>query len=567
MRLFLKILLLCSLPSLFLAACGQESEETTPDIKVFLNGTIYTGLEDYPVVEAVVVEGNRITFTGSATQAAELAGAGGEIVDLGGAYMFPGFTDSHMHLRGVGQRELTLNLEDTPSIAALVEQVAGEVARSEAGQIIVGRGWIETHWPEGRFPAATDLDAASPDNPVILVRADGHAAVVNSRLLDLAGITAATEDPFAGRILHDESGQPTGMLIDGAMVLVEGIALREPTQSEKARFYRAGGEVYNAYGWTGVHNMSVAAADVEIMEKLAADGGLILRVYNSLDGADTEVLAFFDGGVDTATDGLITTRAIKLYMDGALGSRGALLLAPYADADTSGLLQMEKADMMAVFLVALESGIQVNTHAIGDAGNRLLLDWYAEAFAAVPEQKRAIADPRWRDEHSQILDPADIPRFAELGIIPSMQPSHAIGDLFFAPDRLGQERLAGAYAWRSLIDEGSIIAGGSDAPVERGDPRIEFYAAVARKSLDGFSGEGWHPELAVSRAEALKMFTIWPAYAAFMEDDLGTIEVGKLADFTVFSSDIMTIPEAEILEVDVIMTVVDGEIVYRNPDE
>ena len=566
MRLFLKIFALCLFLGLFLAACGQEQQEAKPDVKVFLNGTIYTGLEDHPVVEAVVVEGNRIIFTGTAVRAAELAGAGGEIIDLGGAFMFPGFTDSHMHLRGVGQRELTLNLENTPSIAALVEQVAGEVARSEPGQIIVGRGWIETHWPEGRFPAAADLDAASPDNPVILVRADGHAAVVNSKLLAMAGITAATEDPFGGRILRDEAGQPTGMLIDGAMALVSGIALQDPSNDDKARFYRGGGEVYNAYGWTGVHNMSVDPGDVKIMEEMAAGGGLTLRVYNSLDGANAATLAIFEGEMDVSQSDLVTTRAIKLYIDGALGSRGALLLAPYADADTSGLLQMEKADLMAIFLAALENGIQINTHAIGDAGNRLLLDWYAEAFTAVPAEARVVAEPRWRDEHTQILDVTDIPRFSALGIIPSMQPSHAIGDLHFAPNRLGQERLAGAYAWRSLIDEGSIIAGGSDAPVERGDPRVEFYAAVARKDLSGFSGEGWHPELAVSRAEALKMFTIWPAYAAFQEKDLGTIEVGKLADFTVFSNDIMTIPEAEILEVETVMTVVDGEIVYYHPE-
>jgi len=251
---------------------------------------------------------------------------------------------------------------------------------------------------------------------------------------------------------------------------------------------------------------------------------------------------------------------MKLYMDGALGSRGALLSAPYADApETSGLLLMEKAQAMALFNSAIAAGVQVNTHAIGDKGNQLVLDWYEEAFS----KNLGAGDLRWRIEHAQILRTEDITRFHELGVIPSMQPSHAIGDLFFAPDRLGPDRLDGAYAWRALIDAGSVIAGGSDAPVERGDPLIEFYAAVARRGLDGYQDQNWKPEQAATRAEALKMFTAWPAYASFQEKKLGTIEPGKRADFTVFSKDIMTVPETEILTAKPVMTIVDGEIVFR----
>ncbi|MCH8081148.1 MAG: amidohydrolase [Proteobacteria bacterium] len=558
MPLFIKVLF----ASLFLFSCGEATDEAKTRAKIFLNGTIYTGDDANPVVEAVVVEGNRIVFVGAEQEALKTA-PDGAVVDLGGAYMYPGFTDAHTHLRAVGNREQTLNLEGTSSLAELVEKIKTRIESASPGEVITGRGWIETHWPEGRFPTAADLDAISPANPVILIRADGHAAVVNTSMMNAAGLTATTEVPFGGDVVLDEAGNPNGILIDAAMSLVAEIAFSDPSQQEIINMYQVGGAVYNAYGWTGVHSMSVPLADVQLIEGLARDGHLTLRVYNSLNGGNPEVLGFFSNRIQTPQNGLITTRAIKLYIDGSLGSRGAILLEPYSDDETTGLQQMKKELVMPILIEALKAGIQINTHAIGDGGNRLLLDWYEEAFAAVPADQRAIAEPRWRDEHAQILNLADIPRFAELGVIPSMQPSHAIGDLHFAPERLGLERLSGAYAWRLLIDAGAIIAGGTDAPVERGDPRVEFYAAVARKDLSGFSGQGWHPELAVSREEALKMFTIWPAYAAFMEDDLGTIEAGKLADFTVFSGDIMTIPEAEILEVEVVMTVVDGKIIYR----
>ena len=253
-----------------------------------------------------------------------------------------------------------------------------------------------------------------------------------------------------------------------------------------------------------------------------------------------------------------------MIFDGALGSRGAALLKPYSDApETSGYLTEKPEDLKPMFEEALRRGIQVETHAIGDRANRTILDLYEQAFRAVPPNERKVREPRWRIEHAQIVDLADIPRFAKLGVIPSMQPSHAISDLFFAPARLGMDRLAGAYAWQSFLKSGSIICGGSDAPVERGEPMIEFYAAISRKSVKGFSGEGWHPEQAVSREQALKMFTIWPAYAAFEENDKGKIDIGMLADFTVLSNDIMKIPEPEILNTRCVMTVIGGEIVFE----
>lgn len=563
MRLALKNTIL-SIGLLTIAGCGGKPGEPSgaenppsPGIVIFTGGPIYTGLDSAPTAEAVAVSGSEIVAVGTRSLVEEAAGDAVEIVDLKGAALYPGFTDAHAHLLGIGMRELTLNLEEVASVADLAAVVAETAEDAAKGETVFGRGWIETAWPEGRMPTRDDLDPVSPDNPVILTRADGHALVANTAALEAAGVTDETPDPEGGKIERDGSGRATGILIDNAMSLVEDL-IGESSPDKKREAYAKASDVYAAYGWTGMHNMSVDPADVPMIETLSDEGALDIRVYNSVDRSGLAALAA--NGPRMSANGKVVTRSIKLYMDGALGSRGAALSEPYHDRpDTSGLLLMKKEDAMPVLAEALAAGVQVNTHAIGDRGNKLLLDWYEEAFAAHPDK----TDLRWRDEHTQILHTEDIARFAELGVIPSMQPSHAIGDLFFAPDRLGPDRLAGAYAWRALIDAGSIIAGGSDAPVERGDPRIEFYAAVARKSLKGYSDENWKPEQAVTREEALKMFTLWPAYASFQEDALGAIEPGKRADFTVFSKDIMTIPEEEILTVEPVMTVVAGEIIFR----
>ena len=529
---------------------------------VLRGGPIHTAEDAAPTAEAVAVDAGRIVYVGAASGAEALIGPATEVIELNGAALYPGFTDAHAHLLGIGLREMTLNLEGVASLAALVDAVRARVAGTAPGAVIAGRGWIETHWPEARFPTAADLDAAAPDNPVILTRADGHALVANSAALARAGIDAATPAPAGGDILRDASGRPTGMLIDKAMDLLAGVA-PQPTPARRQAAFETGAGVYARYGWTGVHNMSVDPADLGVIALLADQGRLPLRVYNSVDRAGADAL--LASGAHTTGSGRVITRAIKLYADGALGSRGAALFEPYGDADTTGLLLIGRDEILPILTTALRRGIQVNTHAIGDRANRLVLDWYGEALAAVPAAERAIAEPRWRIEHAQVVHADDHARFAELGVIASMQPSHAISDLHFAPDRLGLDsgRLAGAYAWASLLEAGAIIAGGSDAPVERGDPAIEFYAAVARRDLTGYSGPGWHPDQAVDRQTALKMFTLWPAYAAFQEDALGSIAVGKRADFTALSHDIMTVPERDILQARAVLTVVDGAIVHR----
>jgi len=541
-----------------LMACQDTtppSSAANPADMIFFGGPIYTGVDNAPTVEALAVDDGKIVAVGALADILTEFGDGAQQVSLDGAALFPGFTDAHAHLLGLGQRELNLNLEGTASVAELTTRVKAALEDIPPGQVLYGRGWIETGWPEQRFPMASDLDGIAPNNPVILERADGHAVVVNSAALTAAGITSETPDPEGGHIEKDERGQPTGMLIDAAGAPVFAL-LSAPSIAEKARAYEAASDVYTAYGWTGLHNMSVDPANLDMIESMSDSGDITLRVYNSVDKSGLDSL--IKSGPRVSQNGHVITRAMKLYVDGALGSRGAALTAPYRDKpDSRGLILLAKEEAYDLMGKAQKGGVQVNTHAIGDRGNKLVLDWYEDILGD------SAADQRWRVEHAQILHLEDIPRFADMGVIASMQPSHAISDLHFAPDRLGDERLKGGYAWQSLIGSGAIIAGGSDAPVERGDPMIEFYAATARMDLNGYSAENWGASEAVSRMNALKMFTLWPAYTSFQEDVLGTIEVGKRADFSVFDADIMTIPAKDIPKVKAVKTIVGGRFVYE----
>ncbi len=540
------------LPALLAVLVATTAQAQPADLVVW-GGPIYTGA--MPVkVEAVGVRGGRIVYVGPRAGARGQVGAKTQVIDLKGAALFPGFTDSHAHLRGIGERELSLNLEGSKSAAEAADRVKAYLAARKPAGTVVGRGWIETGWPEGRFLSRDDIDPIAPNQPVLLGRADGHATLANTAALKAAGIDETTPPPEGGAILKDAQGRLTGMLVDNAQALVARLRT-PPTEADRRDAFAAAFRVEAAYGWTGVHSMSVAWADVGLLEALDSEGKAPLRVYNAVDFAQAAPL--FEGGPRATPDGRVTTRAIKLYEDGALGSRGAALFAPYADApETTGLIRTPPETMRAALTRAKTSGIQVATHAIGDRGNANVLDLYAE---------QGVSGLRWRIEHSQIVRPADIPRFASLGVIASMQPSHAIGDLHFAPARLGQARLAGAYAWKDMLDAGVTVVGGSDAPVERGSPLIEFYAAIARKDLTGFSGPDWGPQQKLSRSEALALFTSKAAYARFAERELGTIEVGKIADLSAFSVDLMTAPEADIPKGHAILTIVDGKIVYRAP--
>jgi len=549
------------------AAGSRLPPSPDPADLVLRDGTVYTVDPRQPRAEAVAIRGGVIVFVGSSRGARAYVGPATRVVDLAGRTVVPGFTDAHAHLANIGLRELTLSLEGASGPADVARRLAVRVGRARPGEWITGRGWIETGWTPRRFLTRADLDPVSPDNPVFLTRADGHAGVANSAALREAGITRDTPAPEGGAILHDSAGEPTGMLVDSAKAAVESL-IPPLDAKELERRLALGAERSVRVGWTEVQDAGGSWDEVEALRRLYAADRIKLRIYKAVYGPGPAARRLLAAGASVGeAEGRLTVRTIKVVMDGALGSRGAALLAPYSDdPDNLGHFITNLDSVPPMLREALRRGIQVEAHAIGDRANRVLLDAYAQAFAAVPPAKRRIPVPRWRVEHAQILDPADIPRFRRLGVIPSMQPSHAISDLHFAPSRLGMERLRGAYAWASLLRDGNIIPAGSDAPVERGEPMIEFYAAVARRDTAGWSGEGWHPEEAVTRQQALRMLTVWPAYAAFEEGWRGSIAAGKAADLTVLSGDLMQVPLPEILRLRAVMTVIGGEIAYEEAD-
>ncbi|MCG3160601.1 MAG: N-substituted formamide deformylase [Acidobacteria bacterium] len=540
-----------------------QKPEPAADI-VFKNGNVYTVNDDLPKAEAIAVKYGKIVFVGSNADAKRFETKGVKVIDLKGATVVPGLTDSHYHFSGVGFREMNLNLEGTTSLEDFLAKVKARVDKAKPGEWVTGRGWIETFWKPQAFPTRWDLDKIAPNNPVYLTRADGHGAVANSAAFKIASIDKGADSPFGGEIMKDKNGEPNGMLLDRA----QGLIARYIPASTKADLEQAlilADKRSLSLGWTQIQDAGVSWDQIEAMKKLLGEQKLKIRLYEAIRGPGADVQRLLREGPQIGLyDGRLTIRTIKVTIDGALGSKGAALLENYSDHDTNGFLTQKEEQVLPMLRDALRKGIQVEVHAIGDRANRTILDWYERAFNDVPMiERQDRSDPRWRVEHAQIVHPDDIPRFAKLKIIPSMQPSHAIGDLHFAASRLGLNRLKGAYAWQTFIKQGNVVAGGSDAPVERGEPMIEFYAAVARKDQKGFSGEGWHPEEKATREQALKMFTIWAAFAAFEEKQRGSIEKGKAADLTVLSADIMKIPEPEILKTRCVMTVINGEIVWE----
>jgi predicted amidohydrolase YtcJ len=507
---------------------------------VLRHTTVYTVNDRQPTAEAVAVQAGRVVYVGSDAGVAAFIGPVTKVIDLTGNFVYPGFVDAHAHFPGIGAREMTLNLEGTRTKSAFLAKVESALRTAKPGAWVTGRGWIETFWTPPVFPTRQDLDALVLKNPVVLQRADGHASIANSMALRLAGITASSQAPQGGAINLGPDGQPTGMLIDHAQGLVWRL-VPAPEETELQRALQFADRRELALGWTQVQDMHGNWTEVERMRKLYAEGKLHIRLLKAIDGpgpwADRLIA---QGPGSPEFNDRLEVRGIKLVMDGALGSRGAALLEPYSDdLGNTGLITVDTVSALDMMKRALRAGVQVQTHAIGDRANRDILELYARAMTAVPPAERKIAEPRWRVEHAQLVAQVDFPKFKQLGLIASMQPSHAIGDLFFAPDRLGIDRLNGAYAWQTFFSLDVPVAGGSDAPVERGEPDIEFYAAVARKSLDGRS------------------------YAAFEEDRHGSIETGKAADFSIFDQDLMTVPEADILKIRNRYTIIAGNIVYH----
>ena len=523
---------------------------------IFRGALVYTAWDETPRRAAILVKGGTVAFVGNEAEARAAAPAA-KVVDLTGAFLVPGLTDAHGHLRSLGTLRRMIDCRGLPKDEILL-RVRALSASAARGTWIRGRAWDQNRWSDTSFPTAADLEAAAPKTPVVLSRVDGHAIWVNAAALKAAGVTKATPDPPGGRIERLEDGSPAGVFVDNAMALILD-AIPAPGPDEARKDFVAGLEACAKAGLTGVGEASGSSlADVAILEKLAKEGKLPVRVYATVGPKDLDA-ALARGPV---SEGRLTVRALKIVADGALGSRGAALLADYSDAPGNrGLDVTAPEEVERLAAKAFRGGFQVWTHAIGDRANRITLDAYEKSLSSVHP-----VDPRPRIEHAQVLAPGDAARFAKIGVIASMQPTHATSDWPWAEARLGKERVKGSYAWRTLLKAGARLAGGSDFPVESEEPLLGIYAAVTRQETTGKPPGGWRMEEALTRAEALRLFTADNAYAEFAEKRRGRIEPGFDADFTVLDRDVFSAatPASEIPKATVRMTVVGGEIVYRS---
>ena len=532
---------------------------------VLTNGRIYTVDNARPIVSALAVGSGRVLFVGSDAEARALAAPSTRVIDLHGATVVPGIVDAHAHLLGLGNTLRRVNLAGSTSYQEVIDRVRAWAKDVRPGEWILGRGWDQNRWVDKQFPTHEALSRAFPTNPVVLTRIDGHALLANAKAMALAGITLASAEPSGGRILKLASGSPSGVFIDNAEELI-GRAIPAATRAETRKAILAAIDECNRWGLTGIHDPGEDAETIAIYEELAKAGNYNLRNYVMLSdpGEPTSPAALNNpylrrGPQSALYDGHLWIRAIKLYADGALGSRGAALLAPYSDDPTnSGLLLSPPGHIRAWAETGLRRGFQINVHAIGDRGNRIVLDAFDSALRTVPK-----ADHRFRIEHVQVLSPQDIPRFARLGVIPSMQATHQTSDMRWAEARIGPERIRGAYAWRSLLSTGVVIPNGTDFPVEEVNPLLTFHAAVTRQDPTNSPAGGWYPEQRMTREEALQSMTIWPAYAGFQESMLGSLTPGKYADLVVLDRDIMRVPDTEILGTRVVSTWIGGKPVYE----
>jgi predicted amidohydrolase YtcJ len=523
-----------------------------PATLVVRNANVYTGDSSRPRTNTIAVENSRIVALGDDVQAR--VGPRTVVIDAAGATIIPGLIDSHGHMEGLGEYLNNLDLRDANSAAEVASRVASAAQKTKPGEWIQGRAWDQTRWPGAQFPSAADLDKAAPNHPVFLRRVDGHAAWVNSKALELADVNAATKDPAGGRIHRDASGKPTGVLIDRAMGLVSAKVPAPSREQIRESLARAAQECARL-GLTSVHDAGVSAEVIEAYRELISAKRLPVRVYAMIRGEGELWAQSLKKGPEIGER--LTIRSIKLVADGALGSRGAALKEPYSDEPSNrGLMITGKEAVERVARAAVERGFQVNTHAIGDRANREVLD----AYGAVLRGKN---DKRFRVEHAQIVSVEDIPLFAKYSVLASMQATHATSDMRWAEQRVGPKRIEGAYAWQRFLKLGIPVVNGSDFPVEDPNPLWGFYASVTRQDHGGSPEGGWRPGECMSREQALESWTAAGAYAAFEEKDKGTIAIGKLADFVMLSADIMQIPPAEILRARVRMTVLGGEVVFR----
>lgn len=505
----------------------------------------------------VAVEGGRIVALVPPGDAGAWRRSAAEVVDVAGAHLYPGFTESHGHLVGYGASIEQVDLRDAASFAEVVERVRQAAAKVPPGTWVAGRGWDQNRWPEKAFPSHAALSAAVPDHPVVLRRVDGHALLTNARGLAAAGITAATNDPLGGRILRDAAGSPTGVLVDTAEDLLDR-AVPAPTAADVERRVLLACNDLAAFGITEFQDAGTTREELSVLRGLERQGRLPLRVYVMLDGGDDQLLdGEFAAGARVGVDGMLAVRAVKLFADGALGSRGAWLAQPYTDEPGAhGLEVTPEARLADVIRRAAKAGFQPCVHAIGDTAVTRVLDLYERELGP------AGAALRPRIEHAQVVRPADVPRFATLGVIAAVQPTHCTSDMPWAPARLGPERIAWAYRWRSLLAAHARLCLGSDVPVESPDPRLGLWAAVTRRTPQGTPSEGWNLAEALTSAEAVAGYTSWAAYAAFEENWRGTLVPGNAADLSILDRDVEVGGAAEILQAKILRTVVAGRDVF-----
>jgi predicted amidohydrolase YtcJ len=554
---------------LLLVGCSRQQ----PADMVINGGTIYTMEASSPTVEAVAVRGDKIVFAGSSADAQELIGDETQVIDLAGKTMTPGLIEGHGHIMGLGYNELNLNLDAVKSYEELVAKVKEAVAKSQPGQWIVGRGWHQDKWdikPDRMikgFQTHQLLSDVSPDNPVFLSHGSGHAGFANAKAMQIAGVNQLSLEKLekdlgeGGEIIRDELGNPTGIFNERAQTLIRR-HIPENTQETNEQALDLAMAACARNGITAFHDAGATRESIDLFRKFRGEGRLKSRLYVMITGFDRDlVYESFRKGPEIDSTGWVTIRSVKLNCDGALGSRGAWLLEPYSDRkDFAGMATLPMDTVLKTAREALKAGFQVCSHAIGDRANREVLDRYEIAFREFPEQAK---DHRFRIEHAQHLNPNDIPRFASLGVIPSMEAIHLSSDRPWAIDRLGDQRIRdGAYMWQTLLKSGARIVNGTDVPVEPIDPIACFYASVTRKTLKGEPEGGYEGDQKMTREQALRSYTIDAAYGAFQENITGSIAKGKLADFTIFTQDLMKIPEEKILDTQVAMTVVGGKVVF-----
>ena len=551
------------------APVRQSQAVASPADLVLTNGRVVTVEDSQPEAEAIAIRGDRIVALGSSRDLQKYIGASTRVVDVKGQLVIPGFTEGHGHFTGVGEAQLNLNLMNVRSWDEIVALVAEAVKTAKPGQWIYGRGWHQEKWTapplpnvEG-FPTHASLDKVSPDNPVVLTHASGHASFVNAKAMAAAGVTRATKSPAGGEILKDASGDPTGLLRETASGLI-----KEPAGTPTERLAR-GRKVLEladreavSKGITSFQDAGSPFATIDLMKKMVDEGALGVRLWVMVrEGNQAEAPKLAQYRMIDYGNGHLTVRAIKRQIDGALGSRGAWLLEPYSDKpDSTGLNTTSVDSIRETAKLAMANDYQLCVHAIGDRANRETLNIFEEAFTANPAKK----DLRWRVEHAQHLNPADIPRIGQLGVIASMQAVHCTSDAPYVTARLGAKRAEeGAYVWQKLMKSGAIVSNGTDAPVEDVNPIAGYYSSVTRKTKDGMV---FYPDQRMSRMEALKSYTWNGAYAAFEEGTRGSLKVGKYADVVVLSKDILKVPEEEIPTAHVVYTIVGGRILYQRPD-